>query len=165
MKFSNIKKSKLGITLIEILIYVGLLTTVLALVTNFLYQVANFRMLNQIQSSVFQNSQLVFNKIDQDLRQADEIITPNTDIFTDSLVINSLEGQVSFELDNGVLKKNSQALTDEFVEVFFDENMGFRKIGNTVQLIMGVRSKMKPFGQPKQESIYKSAFFIYQNED
>lgn len=165
MIVKNIKKSKLGITLIEILIYVGLLTTVLALVTNFLYQVANFRMLNQIQSSMLQNSQVVLNKIDQDVRKATEIITPSDNNFSNSLVLNTQAGQITYELENGILLKNNQALTDNYVVTFFNEGMGFRRIGHTIHLTIGIRSVVKPFGQPKKENIYKSAFFINPNDN
>ena len=92
-----------GITIIEILIYVGLLTTVLALITNFFYQVAVFRINQQISGSLMQNSSLVFSKLNQDIMEASAIIIPNSSNFTNNLSLQTLSGIINYQINNKVL--------------------------------------------------------------
>lgn len=157
MNQSELNK-KLGLTLIEILIYVTLLTTVLGLITNFLYQVANFRVNSQIESSLFQNSSLVINKITRDVEAAQAITTPTDENFVNTLVLTKETGQITYQVNAGVLERNGVQLTDNQVEVSLEPpNKGFRKIGNSVQIKISFKAKLKPFGQPVKEKIYQTA--------
>lgn len=152
-------KNIIGTTLIEILIYVGLLTTVLAVVTNFLYQVANFRLIHQQDSLLFQNSQIIMDKLEKDIEDANQIITPSDDNFNSSLVLENDAGQITYAINDGYLTKNSIKLTDNQVEVYLKDLMGFRKIGQTIQIRLGIRSKIRAFGQSRKENIYQTAFY------
>ncbi len=148
---------KRGTTLIEILFYAGLLTIVLGLITNFLYSALNFKVRNQIQSALFQNIQEVVTKISQDIRRTESVTTPVNESFTNSLILQTQEGQITFVLDEGVLKRNNLALTDQQVEVIIDPpNRGFRRIGDSIQMKIRLKAKLKPFGQPYKEYDYQT---------
>jgi hypothetical protein len=159
-----LKKNKSGTTLIEILIYVALLTTILGLITNFLYQVANFRVNNQVDSSLFQNSSFAINKICQDIRLAEEVISPVDSNFSNSLILTTASGQVSYQVNDGILTRNGVDLTDNQVEVNLTPgDRGFRKIGNSVQLVINIKPKIKPFGQTQPEKTYQTTVFLKNN--
>ncbi|MFC1711711.1 hypothetical protein ACFLZ1_03950 [Patescibacteria group bacterium] len=154
-------KNKLGISLIEVIVYIGLLTTVLALVTNFLYQVANFKVNNQIESAIFQNSNLAFNKISRDIKNANSITTPVDASFVNSLVLELDDGSVTYEVVNDSLQRNGIDITDKFAIVDVNDSLkGFRKIGDSVQIRISFISKQKPFGQTNKEKIYQTAFSL-----
>lgn len=155
------KKQKSGLTLIEILIYTTLLTIVLGLITNFLYQVINFKVLNQMDSDLFQNSSLIMGKIGQDVRKTQEITNPSDDNFVNTLVLQTEAGQITYLVDEGVLKRNNVGLTDERVRVDIEPpNRGFRKIDNSVQVRVGLEAKLKPFGKSTKKNDYQTTVFI-----
>lgn len=149
---------KKGISLIEVLIYVTVLTVVLALVTNFLYQVTNLKVNSLIVSSLYQNSSMIMNKISQDIKAAQAVLGPLDENLVNNLVLQTETGQIDYQVNNGVLKRNNIDLTDNKVEVSLEPpEFGFRKIGNSVQMILRIKAKLKPFGQPiEKEEIYQT---------
>ncbi|PIS09013.1 hypothetical protein COT75_04090 [Candidatus Beckwithbacteria bacterium CG10_big_fil_rev_8_21_14_0_10_34_10] len=156
----NRAKLKKGITLIELLIYVALLTIILGIITNFLYQVATFKVNNQVSSDLLQNSVLMINKMTRDIKEADEIIKPFDDNFSNELQVEIDEETITYTIEDEILKRNGTGLTDEKVRVFLDTNQGFRRIGNSIQIVFSLESELKPFGQNKKVKQYQtSAFF------
>ena len=157
------KKSSTGFTIIEILIYCTLLAIVLSLITNFLYQVNDFRVNTQIDSDLFQNNLLIMNKLRQDIKKTQEVTTPSSDNFVNTLVLQTEEGQIIYIVEGGILKRNSIELTDEKVEVDFEPpNRGFRKIGSTIQVKIGLEAKLKPFGRQYKKVDYQTTIFLPQ---
>ena len=153
---------KSGITLIEILIYSVVLTVVVALVTNFLYQVAHLKVLSQISSGLYENSQFILTKITQDIRNSQAVITPADHNLNSRLILQTDSGPVTYEVINGVLKRNNQAISDNQVEVsFVGANNGFKKIGASIWLKFSLVPKQKPFGKPKEVKIYQTAISLY----
>lgn len=154
-------QSQKGITFIEILIYTALLTITLSLITNFLFQVANFKVNNQIESGLFQNSSLCFNKMSADIRKALAVISPSTSSFSPSLILTTEEGQITYEVSGEAVKRNGVALTDKEVTIELSgPNYGFRKIGNSIQIKMGLTAKTQPFGQPLKKRDYQTTIFL-----
>jgi len=155
------KQKRTGFTLVEIVIYAGLLSVVLLLTTNFLYQVINFKLNHQVATSLFQNSFFALNKISQDVRRANSLISPVDADFTDSLVLETEAGQIDYQIETGTLMRNDQALTDEKVIVILSPpETGFRKIGQSVQVKMKFRTNLKPFGQPAKEVDYQTTISL-----
>ncbi len=156
-------KSKSGISIIEILIYVFLLTIILGIVTNLFYQVANFRVNHQISSSLLQNSSLVMTKISHDIQEASSAAIPTSDTLTNNLVLGSQDGQISYQVVAGVLRRNGVDVTDSQVEVNVEPpKYGFRKVGNSVQVIISLKTTMKPFGQLPKEQVYQTTVNLRQ---
>ena len=155
------KNLKQGISFIEILIYMALLTTILALVTNLFYQVANFKQNQQIESSLLQNSSLVFNRLSLDLKEATVISQPVDQNFDSRLVITIGGNQVTYEVINGVLKRNNIDLTDNQVIInLTSPSYGFRKINNSIQVKMNIKSTGKPFGLSQKEQLYQTTISL-----
>lgn len=154
-------KLKLGTTFIEILIYMALLTTILALVTNLYYQVANFKQNQQIESSLLHNSSLVFNRLSLDIKQSSTIIEPIDQNFDGRLVVTIGDNQVTYEVIDGVLKRNNVELTDNMVVVNLSPpSFGFRQISNSIQIILNIQAKAKPFGLPPKAQVYQTTISL-----
>jgi hypothetical protein len=63
----------------------------------------------------------------------------------------------------GVLRRNDVDITDNQVEVNLEPpKYGFRKVGNSVQVIIGLKSTMKPFGQLPKEQVYQTTVNLRQ---
>jgi len=154
MKNSIIKK---GFTLIEILIYTFLLSIAFILVTNFLYQVNNFRVNSQINSDLFQNSSLIINKLNNDIKKAYDITIPDSDNFINTCIIETEEGQITYLVEDGILKRNNIELTDGKVTMFLEPpDRGFRKLSSTIQVKFELEAKLKPFGLPNKKNGYQT---------
>jgi len=152
---------KKGLTIIEILIYATLLSIILGFITNFLYQVNNFRINNQIDSDLFQNNLLIMNKLSQDIKKAQEVTTPADENFTSTLVLETEEGQITYLIDEGVLKRNGLGLTDNKVTADLGPpNNGFRKINNTIQVKISLEAQLKPFSLPNKKNNYQTTIFL-----
>jgi len=157
-----IKKTnkKSGLTFIEILIYTSLLSVILGLISSFFYQAINFKVLNQQESSFYQNSQLMINKITQDLRKTQSVVSPGDENFADILTVNTAEGQVTYQVSEGRLERNGMALTDAQVSVITGDERGFRKIGRSIQLKLVLKANIKSFGQPIKTREYQTTIFL-----
>lgn len=155
------KYFKYGITFIEILIYMAMLTTILVLVTDLFYQVANFKQNQQIENSLLQNSSLIFNKISLDIKQASTISQPSGQDFNSQLILTLNGNQVVYEVSDGVLKRDNIDLTDDQVIINLNPpTFGFRQINNSVQIKMNIKSKAKPFGLSQKEQIYQTTISL-----
>lgn len=144
-------------TLVEIILYTTLLSITLTVVTNFLYQLSNFKINHQINSDLLQNSTLVFNKITQDIKKADSVTIPEDENFRDTLVLETESGQIIYSVNNNILRRNDVAVTDSRVAVqLIPPQGGFRKLGNSVQVKMSLESILKPFGQQKKINTYQT---------
>lgn len=155
------KKSKSGLTLIEIMIYVVLLTTIVGMITTFFFQVSNFKVLSQLESSLIQNSQLVIKKLTIDVKNAQSVSSPTDENYANSLVLQTEAGQVSYQVSGDVLQRNGQSLTDNEVVVSLDPpSLGFRKIGNSIQLRVMLTTRQRAFGQDNKSKIYQTAISL-----
>lgn len=160
------QKWEKGMTFIEILFYAGFLTIILGLLTNFLYQAMNYKVNNQITTTLFQNSQTVVTQLNQTLAEATNVTMPTDSSFTNQLIFNTDAGQVIFDLSNGALRQNSTSITDDQVEVIFNPpNSGFRKIGATIQAKFSLKAKLKPFGLPPKQQDYQITIFLDNDQD
>jgi len=151
------KKTNSGFTLMEMMIYTFLLSIVLAMIANFLYQAANFRVNQRIENTLFRNSQLVINKISQDIKKAEAVTNPVDENFTNTLSLQINGEEISYQVQNGIIKRNGTDLTDNQVELKLSAgDRGFRKIDSSIQIKFGLEAKHKPFGQSKKEKIYQT---------
>ena len=158
--YSFLKNNKFnsGLTLIEIMIYVVLLTTIVGMITTFFFQVTNFKAISQLESNLIQNSQLVLKKLTADVKKSQTVAFPINENYVNSLVLQTEAGQVSYQVNGGFLQRNGQSLTDDRVVVSLDPpSLGFRRIGNSIQLRMMLTSKQRAFGQENKVKIYQTA--------
>ena len=157
---------KKGTTFIEILLYAGFLTIILGLLTNFLYQAMTYKVNNQISATLFQNSQAVATQLTTALSQATSVIDPVDTSFTNQLILDTDAGPATFDLSNGILRKNSSNITDNQVEMILNPpQSGFRRIGSTVQIKFSLKAKLKPFGLPQKVKDYQVTIFLVNEQN
>lgn len=150
------KKNK-GVTLIELLVYAALLTVVLGLATNLLYQVINFKANQQIESSLQQNTLLAFNKMAADIKNSTNIVLPIDQNYNSSLSLETPAGQIVYQVQNGILTRNGIGLTDNNLTCETSlPNYGFRKLGKSIQVRLKVTANFKPFGQEQKVRDYQT---------
>lgn len=111
MRYNNSRQQ--GFTLIESVIYVGLLGMIAVLVASFLLHLFTAYQRIHIEREVLSNARLVLERIEKEIAQAEEIYGPTSKFFTDagqlSLVISdepSSVHQIAYEdfwIDNGRL--------------------------------------------------------------
>jgi len=162
--FILFKLDRKGLSLIEILVYVTLLSVVLGLTTNFLYQTANFKVNQQLKKHLFENSQLIIDKIRQDLKDVQTVNTPSDENFVSELNLETSAGSVVYNQDNTSLKRNGTELTDDRVEFDIGSvDTGFRRIGNSIQLKFLLKTKQKPFGREQKEETYTTTIYFMED--
>jgi len=155
------EQSNKGITLIEILIYTTLLTIVLGLITNFFYQMANYKVNQQVDSVLFNNSSLMIDKITTDVKKAQSIEIPTDSSYSNTLELTLDEGGVVYSVVDGVLERNSVPITDGRAIVDVEESeRGFRKIDNSIQIRISLKTMQKRFGMPEKEKVYQTTIFF-----
>jgi len=154
------KQLKSGITLVEMIIYVGILTVVLGLTANIYYHIASYRVNQRVENALFSNSSFAMEKIKKDIKKAQSLELPIDSNYTNSLQLTKDGELVSWTVENGVLKRNSELITDNKVIVDMEEeNRGFRKIGNSIQMRISLKTKQKRFGMPEKEKVYQTTVF------
>jgi hypothetical protein len=153
-------KNKKGLTLVEMIIYCGLLTIILGLTANLFTQIASYRVNQGVDNALFANSSLIFDKISDDVKKAQSIETPADINYSDTLSMTLDEGTVNYIVEDGVLKRNNVDLSGNRVIVNVSgSERGFRKIDDTLQIKISIKSEQKRFGQPEKEKIYQTTIF------
>lgn len=145
------KKSRVktaGFTIIELILYMGILSMVLFVLTQTFVSIVDLQLESEATSSVEQDSRYILSRLAHDIKRADGVITPAT--FGQSsnnlqLTINgsniaySLNGQVA-ELTDGA---NVDRLNSPETRV---SNLNFTRLGNpggkhTIKIEVTVESK------------------------
>lgn len=141
---TKLTKLSKGTTIIELLIYLALLSIFLTVLLNIFVTTLDFKLSSESTSTLNQDTRFIFSKISYDVYNADSFTVPN------SLELNTVRGAVStnYSLVNGDLMRNSEKLNSLDTKI---ENISFTKIGNTVQVSYTLQSQfLLPGGQRTQ---------------
>lgn len=150
-----------GFTLIELIIYAGLLSFVLLVIASFLTNIADFKQNNRVINSFYQNTVLIKEKIKSDISKANELVFPLDENFSNSLILKTDSETISYTCKNGVLKRNEEILTDKRVKIILEPPFyGFRKIGKSLQLKLKIVSQEKISGQGEKSENFQTAFVL-----
>lgn len=125
-----------GSTLVELLVYMAILTTVMAFVTDFLLQTVETRLEIQAKSSMEQDQRFILSRLTYDIRRADSITTPASGT-TNNLVLVINGATYSYQLtilnfqltnDSGTFNLNSSD-----IEV---SSLSFQRLEDTIKITM-----------------------------
>jgi len=97
-----LKKSK-GFTLIELILYVGIVGVVLLVVSIFFMTLLTSRIKNETVSEVELQGTQVVQMITQNIRNAEAVSVPAKGETSSSLVITKEDENIAFSLDDGVI--------------------------------------------------------------
>jgi Tfp pilus assembly protein PilW len=128
----KIENSQVGMTLIELLIYMGLLSIFLVVLTSVFTSIVNVQLESKSVSSVEEDGRYILNRLTYDIRRASSITTPASiggSGSTLALVINGSTYTLSQNGNN--LQLVSSAGTDNLNSVDTKiSNLSFQRIGN-----------------------------------
>lgn len=125
------KHSNSGFTLIELMIYIGILGVVLVFSSGFFWNITLGYIKENSREELQQNARFIFTKMTQEIREASRVITPSLGEELNFLELeNSETGLVSFNMDKegSILMtrgKQSFELNSERVIV---KNLKFRRL-------------------------------------
>ncbi len=126
-KYKSGKKFEGGFTLIETIIYMGLLSIILLIITNLLITASYFSQEETARLEIQKNGRFVTELIIRDLQNASSVDVPNDNNPTNNLIA----GDVSYGLISGTLIRSESGdfdnVTSNQVKV---ESLEFRKIAN-----------------------------------
>jgi len=118
---------KRGFTLIETIIYMGLLAGILLIITNLLINTSYFSLEETARLEVQKNGRFAIERIIRDLQSADEVSIPENNNPTENLIA----GDVSYQLSGDILQRTDIEGTDNVTsnQVKID-SIEFRRIEN-----------------------------------
>ena len=125
-----------GATLVELLIYMAILTVIMTFVTDFLLQTVEARLEIQAKSSIEQDQRFILSRLIYDIKRADSITTPSSGTADNLVLVINGEGynyQLStfnFQLTNGGGTYN---LNSSDIEV---SDLTFQRLEDTIKITM-----------------------------
>ncbi len=145
----SIFNSKKGFTLVEMLIYMGLLSILIVIMVDLFASSLDVQLESQATSAVQQDARFLLSRLTYDVQNAQNVLVPAT-IGSQSaslqLSINSVN--YTYALNNGNIQLTNNNGTDNLNS--FDttvSNLTFKKLGNgsgkdTVQIVFTLTSKV-----------------------
>jgi len=117
-----VKKNKKGISLIELILYIGLLIIILSGVSSFFIVISNARIRNQVIMEVEQQGTQIMQEIGKSIRNSKKVNAPTVGNSDDSLSLQTVESNnnpTNFYIDNSklVIKEGN----DSSVELMNDK--------------------------------------------
>jgi hypothetical protein len=110
------KTSSPGITLVELLIYMGLFTGFLVILSGVFVSTLEVQSESSQTARIEQDSQYLFARLQYDVSRADDLISPAVNgETTNSLVIAVTEGELTYFIENGQLKLSLSGGTSEVI--------------------------------------------------
>lgn len=104
----------LGFSLVELIIYMGLSTVILTVITGLFISVLESQTKSQVTSAMEQDGQYILSKITYEIYQADEITTPASLGEQGSQLQVTTSGQpISFQLNDQTLSITKNSVTSQ----------------------------------------------------
>lgn len=141
------KKNKQGFTLVELLIYMILLSATLVVMTDILTQTLDARLESEAGSAVSSDGRFILSRLMYDIGRADSIVTPaalGDQTGSLHILINGVD--YIYSLNGDILELNAGSQTDRLNSVGTGfSNISFRRLGNaggknSVQILFTITS-------------------------
>lgn len=131
-----------GVTLVELLIYMGLLAILLVLLTDMMVSIMEIRTESEATTAVEQDGRFLLARIGYDIYRADAVTTPaNSGDSTETLVLNTGGNSHTYSLNSSDLTLstggNSDKLNSSGSTV---SNLSFLRLGNSIKVSFTVTS-------------------------
>ena len=137
MKIRNLKleirNSKKGFTLVELLIYMGLLSIILVVLSQIFGSVLDAQLESQATSSVHRDGRFILSKLTYDVHRANSIVLPASLGTSSTSLQLDISGINTYSLNNGNLELTSGLETNNLNSGDTTvSNLTFTRIGNSV---------------------------------
>lgn len=155
------KKTQTGFTVVELLMYMGLLSLFMTVLVTLFVSVMRFQLTVQSTSSLTQDGRYIMTKIGQDLDGASAVLTPGTlgaSTPTLQFVKNgvtytySLDAGGNLVLTGGGKTGKLNGLDTGISDISF-RRVGFLGGSPTVQIIFTINSQVAESGGPRTQTI------------
>ena len=149
-----IKKHKRGVTVVEILIYLGLMSIFMLVLVDGFVTAANFKLESESASTIQSDSQFILAKLANDVANSDSLsVSGNNLILSSGTYSLSVDGDLT--LQSGIVSKKVNGLDTKLV------NLTFTKLGNlngvpTVQVKFDIESRITKQGNIKEIRSYQT---------
>ena len=147
MKY-KINKSIAGFSLVEILVYMSLMSIFLIVLLSIFIAALNTRLSSESTSVISQDSRYILSKLSYDINNADSIIYPDLGLSNTSLQLSASGSANTYSLSNGNLVKTVDGVSMNLngIDTQID-SISFKNIGNTegkstIQIVYTVKSKI-----------------------
>ena len=158
-----LKKNKSGFTLIELVVYMGILTILLGVLGSIFTEIVNVQLSSKSTSSVNQDGRYLLSKLLYDVKSSSNIVTPatpGTQTNTMKITINSID--YTYSVDSNSNLQVSYGVNQKDVLNSYDtslSNVTFTRIGNggstdtvRVSFTLTSRTRDKQGQQPDSQS-------------
>lgn len=150
----DIRHPSAGMTLVELIIYMGLLSIFLVVLTSLFSQIISVQLESKSVSSVEEDGRYLLNRLTYDIRRASDITTPASIGGSGSTLALVIDGSTyTYSLNNGNLQFVSPAGTDIMNSIDTRiSNLDFQRVGNvsgknTVVVSFTITSAIQRMGQ------------------
>jgi len=153
------KQNKKGFTMVELLLYMSLLTILLIVLTTLFVQILDVRLESEADSSTSSEGQFIMSRLAYDIGRADAVLIPT--VLGDQT--NSLQLTISGINYNYVINSNNLTLTDAIGTEKLNttdtriSNLTFTRLGNTsgkntIRLQYAITSSVSRISGPQVEN-------------
>lgn len=150
IKIGNIRKKNIkGFTLVELVIYIGLLSTFLLVLVEIFLSVLNLKAESETTSAINQDTRFIFTRMAYDVDRADLVVLPAQLGGVDNSLQLEIDGATyTYSLADGNLMLNVGGVSDQLNSSDTSiENLSFQKIGNlngkpTIKTVLTVKALM-----------------------
>lgn len=161
-RLSKLKTFQNGFTLVELLVYMGVLTILVSILSSLFKSIADVELSSKATSSVDQDSRFIISRLIHDMQTATAIVTPNSAGATSNtlqITVNSVNytyssvsGSLKFDNPNYPGETNYLNSIDTILT-----NLSFTRIGSgdnkdTIQVNFTLKSVSKQNGGAEQRS-------------
>ncbi len=129
---TNKYKRQKGVTIVELIVYIGLLSIFMLVLVDVFVTILNAKLESESTSTLNQDARYVYSKMAYDVANASSFTVPNPT----TLVI----GPKTYTLSGGDLTLNSIKLNGLDTKI---DSINFTKIGNTVKTTFTIESLVK----------------------
>jgi prepilin-type N-terminal cleavage/methylation domain-containing protein len=142
------KRLQKGFTLVELLVYMGLMSIFLMVLLGIFTATLNTKLANESTSAVSSDSRYILSKLSYDVNNADSVTSPALGLTNTSLQLVTSGTTGTFSISNGNLVKTVGGVSIKLNgnDTGLD-SISFKNIGNvggkpTIQVMYTVRSKI-----------------------
>jgi type II secretory pathway pseudopilin PulG len=153
------KKIQKGFSIVELLIYMALMSIFLLVLLDVFVTTLNVKLSSESTSAMSFDTRYIFSKLSHDIQNADSIVTPVLGETTSSLQFVSSGATVAYSLNGNNLERSvggvSMSLngTDTQVDSISFKNIGVGGGKPTIQINYIVRSKIVVSGGTQTQTI------------
>lgn len=150
---SNWRRRRPAFTLVELMLYVALVSIFILTLTDIFVAILNTKVESEATNAVEQDSRFIIARLSYDIRRATQITTPANPGDTPTTTLTSIAGvppSYSYTLDtaNGILKLDGVPLNSSETKI---SGLSFQKLGNvggkeTITVQFTITSQTTPSG-------------------